>query len=226
MPKRPETAFFEFFISLAANNHKTWFDENRRAYEQDVKLPFESLVQEIITAMAATDKRLLLVKPADCIFRINRDIRFSKDKTPYKLNRSAIIGPGGRKDMDAEGFYIEIGPESCGFYAGSYMPEKPLLQAIRNKIAAEPDRWKKITGDAAFKKTFGRVLGEQQQRVPAELKDAAEQLPVIRNTQFYVKHEISPDDYLETDPVKHFISLWKVALPFIQFLSEAKGVSV
>lgn len=223
MARLPDIRFFEFFIGLAANNHKGWFDEHRHEYEEQVKVPFEKLVRELLDAMAKEDRRLAAVRPSDCIFRINRDIRFSKDKTPYKLNRSAIIGAGGRKDMSPDGFYVELGPENCGFYAGSYMPEKPHLQAIRQKISLEPDRWLAITADKAFVKQFGKVQGEKQTRVAPEWKALAEKVPDLKNTQFYIHHSFSADDYLEMkDPVGYLMKLWKVAGPFVRFLSEAK----
>ena len=91
--------FLQFFKELAANNHKEWFDENRKRYETVVKKPFEVFVQHAIDEMAKLDPRLSELDPKKCIFRINRDIRFSKDKAPYKLNRSAAISVGGRNDM-------------------------------------------------------------------------------------------------------------------------------
>ena len=97
----------QFFVDLAPNNTSEWFNTNRKRYEQDVKIPFNNLVTELISKLANIDKNLEGVKAADCIFRINRDIRFAKDKTPYKLNMSAAIAPGGRKNMSYPGFYFE-----------------------------------------------------------------------------------------------------------------------
>lgn len=223
MDRLPDIRFFEFFIGLASNNHKGWFDEHRNEYEEQVKVPFENLVRALLLAMSKNDNRLASVRPSDCIFRINRDIRFSKDKTPYKLNRSAIIGAGGRKDMSPDGFYVELGPEQCGFYAGSYMPDKALLHAIRQKISLEPESWKRITTEKAFVKHFGAVQGERQSRVAPEWKALAENLPDLKNTQFYIHHAFSADDFLEMkDPVDYLMKLWKIAGPFVRFLSEAK----
>jgi uncharacterized protein (TIGR02453 family) len=90
-----EKDYFEFFKELAANNHKEWFDVNRSRYHSSVKEPFDKFIADLITEVHKIDKKIEIA-PKDAIFRINRDIRFSKDKTPYKLNRSAIISPRQR----------------------------------------------------------------------------------------------------------------------------------
>lgn len=225
MPENPITPdFYDFFIRLAANNHKEWFDQNRKEYEQAVKIPFESLVQSLLAALGKEDAAYKQIKPTDCIFRINRDIRFSKDKTPYKLNRSAIISTGGRKDMGPAGFYFELGPETCAFYAGSYMPEKPELDRIRHYMAMHIDEWNSVTGNKNFKRDFGSVLGEKSKKAAPGLAEKAAKWPVLLNKQFYVKHEFSPEKSLETDLVKTLLGLKKTAEPMMKFLSLAISV--
>ena len=108
--------FFEFFIELSMNNQKTWFDLNRKRYEEKVKAPFLEFVTTLIDRMSLIDSDFNGIVPKECIFRINKDIRFSKDKTPYKSFCSASIHVGGRKSMFPGGMYIEIGAESCGVY--------------------------------------------------------------------------------------------------------------
>src|SRR5690606_4197407 len=89
--------FIEFFKELAANNNKEWFDENRERYQKNVKIPFEKFVAALMAELKKDDPELT-GDPKKAIFRINRDIRFAKDKTPYKLNRSAAISKYGKKD--------------------------------------------------------------------------------------------------------------------------------
>ena len=110
--------FFEFFIDLTLNNNKTWFDENRKRYEKLVKLPLRSFVEELIREVSKVDGRFASLSASDCLFRINRDIRFSKDKTPYKIHCSAALQLGDSKNMSLGGLYVEFGPESCAIYAG------------------------------------------------------------------------------------------------------------
>ena len=98
--------YFAFFKELAGNNNKDWFDANRKRYEEHVKDPFKHFLQDLINAIKVLDDRIDLT-PNQAGFRINRDIRFSKDKTPYKLNRSAIISPGGTKNKSTENKSLE-----------------------------------------------------------------------------------------------------------------------
>jgi uncharacterized protein (TIGR02453 family) len=216
--------FFEFFIELSANNHKGWFDENRNRYEQDVKEPFENLVAALLSAFAQSENITMAVRPGDCIFRINRDIRFSKDKTPYKLNRSAIISPVGKKSLGPDGFYFEAGPEHCAFYAGFYMPDKEQLLQIRRHIAYNPEIWNKIKEEKAFKAAFGSVLGEKQKRIAVEFSEQKNLPAEIYNTQFYIQHLIEPEIFIEQDPVELLMRLWKKAQKLTKFLSDATHV--
>jgi uncharacterized protein (TIGR02453 family) len=222
MAKLPDIHFFEFFIELSSNNNKTWFDNHRQRYEEQVKAPFEFLVEQLIEKLKTHDQSFAGLNAGNCIFRINKDVRFSKDKAPYKLNRSAIIAPGGRKGMSDRGFYIEMGPESCGFYAGSYMPDKTHLRAIRHKITQQKTQWKRIIQSDGFIKTFGEVRGNRQVKGDAAFKPWAEDLPEVRNTQFYIHHPIEPELFLEQNPVDYLISLWLKAEAFSRFVSEAK----
>jgi uncharacterized protein (TIGR02453 family) len=220
--KNPITPdFYEFFIGLAANNHKTWFDEHRAEYEKHVKIPFETLVGDLLQSMAKENEAFGALKPGNCIFRINRDIRFAKDKTPYKLNRSALISLSGKKDMGPGGFYFELGPEICAFYAGSYMPEKDELEKIRTHIAENAAKWDGIVNDKAFKKLFGSVLGEKVKKAPAGFADKVAELPVLLNKQFYIKHEFSPEESMETNLPEFLLKLRKTAAAYTNFLTDA-----
>ena len=216
--------FFEFFIELSANNRKGWFDENRSRYELEVKKPFENLVAELLLSFAKFEETEILVRPGDCIFRINRDIRFSKDKTPYKLNRSAIISSEGKKSLGPDGFYFEAGPEYCAFYAGYYLPDKEQLLQIRRHLAKNPETWHKIISERAFKSTFGSVMGEKQKRIPAEFSSCNNLPAEIYNTQFYIQHIMEPEVFIEQNPVDVLMNLWKTAQKMTKFLSDATHV--
>ncbi len=103
--------FIQFFKDLAPNNNKDWFDENRKRYETIVREPFKSFVDHMISELHKVNPKFTDLTNKDCIFRINRDIRFSKDKTPYKMNVSALVAVGGKKNYMGEGVYFELGPE-------------------------------------------------------------------------------------------------------------------
>jgi uncharacterized protein (TIGR02453 family) len=176
--------FNTFFKDLAKNNNKDWFDVNRKRYEQSVKKPFEAFVTELIKRVAKLDPAVK-IEPKDAIFRINKDIRFSKDKTPYKLNASAIVSAGGRKDHADPGIYFELGPEHVQIYGGSYAPDKDQLHQIRTKIAGDLKGFKKLREATAFKAHFNGVEGERNKVLPPEFKEVAKAEPLIANKQFY-----------------------------------------
>ena len=177
--------FLQFFIELAPNNHKDWFDLNRKRYEKSVKEPFKDFVEHMIKEIAKTDASFNDLEAKDCIFRINRDIRFSKDKTPYKMNVSAVVAPEGKKSKAVNGVYFEFGPEHVRIYGGIYEIDKDDLLTVREGIANDLKGFQEAYTNPSFKKVFGTILGEKNKVIPKELKEAAEKEPLIFNKQWY-----------------------------------------
>ena len=172
----------QFFKELAAN---------RKRYEKSVKEPFKVFVTAVIKQVHTHDKGVN-IEPKDAIFRINRDIRFAKDKTPYKLNLSAIVSPGGRKDMSTAGIYFELGPESVKIYGGAYLPDKGQLLKIRTGIMDDHKAFRGTLDGKAFRALFGTVHGEKNKVIPKEFKVFLDTEPLIANKQFYVEAELPP----------------------------------
>lgn len=199
--------FLDFFKELAANNHKEWFDDNRKRYTQSVKKPFDSFVTDLIEESKKIDPTI--AAPAkDSIFRINRDIRFSQDKSPYKLDRSAIISEKGRKDHSSPGFYVSLGPEHISVGGGAYFLQKDQLENVRHTIANNLSEFNDIIKDKTFVKHFGEIKGEENKRLPKELQQAAEKQPLLYKKQFYYMTNIDPElvtsDKLMSTILKHF----------------------
>lgn len=212
--------YLDFFKELASNNNKEWFDKNRKRYENVVREPFKKFVSELIAAMAGQDPELDL-EAKDAIFRINRDIRFSKDKTPYKLNNSAIISPRGRKDKNYPGIYIEFGPEKLAFYGGVYSPDSKQVEKIRTYFINNPDEAIAIMNDPAFKKTFGGIHGEKSKRIPKEFSKAAVQQPLIWNKQWYYYCHLPPEQILQDNLMPVLLDLSEKASGMKKFLTSA-----
>jgi uncharacterized protein (TIGR02453 family) len=220
MSKYFTRAYLEFFMELAVNNNKEWFDKNRQRYTRDVKQPFESFTEALIEKLRPIDD-LGDMKTSECIFRINKDIRFSKDKTPYKTQMSAAISKGGKKDMVTPGLYVELGPEHLAIFTGMYMPEKDVLQKVRAKIAGNLTKFGTIINDKDFKKTFGQVQGDRSKILPPELKEKAKQQELIFNKQFYVSHTHDPEIILQDKLIPHILKSYKAASAFNSFLVSA-----
>ena len=214
--------FLDFFKELAANNNKEWFDANRKRYEQVVKKPFEKFVADLITAMRQ-DEPELLAEPKDCIFRINRDIRFSADKTPYKVQVSALITPRGRKQMEYPGLYLELTPEHVGIYGGLYMPDKIMLADLRESIADDPAAFKKAYTNKLFVKLYGEIKGEKNKRIDKHLTDAAEAEPMLYNKQFYY-HATLPAKMIVDERLLHTVlDYYHAAAPVREYFRQATG---
>lgn len=209
--------FLKFFRELAANNNRDWFQDNKKRYEESVKKPFHAFVGEAIAQIHKKDKTFLL-QPSDAIFRINRDIRFSKDKSPYKLNTSAIISREGRKDHSYPGLYIELGPEKLAMAGGSYEPDKDLVYNIREAIAADPRAFRRIISKAAFTKYCGEIRGEVNKVIPAEFREVAEKEPLIRNKQFYFWKEHPAKVITSNDLMPLFLETWNASKEYNDFL--------
>ncbi len=213
--------FNQFFIDLAPNNNKPWFDENRSRYENDVKQPFDIFLADLIEALAEEDHDLK-IDPKKCIFRINRDIRFSKDKTPYKMNRSAAISKNGRKDGGWPGIYVQLGPEDFFIAGGAYRPDKDQLAKIREAIAKDPKGFKSAITDKTFVDTYGEIKGEENKRLPTkELMKAAESEPMILKKQFYYQASYPADTIYRDDFIPFIVDKLKAAEKYRAFLKKA-----
>ncbi len=182
--------FIAFFDELSENNHKGWFDENRKRYQETVKKPFESFVNEMILRLQEQEPDLQLTAK-EAIFRINRDIRFSKDKAPYKTHTGAGMSKGGRKSP-YPGYYLELGPKRIMVGGGIYFLDKEGLQKVRSEIAHATDEFTSLVEDNTFKKRFGEVKGERNKRLPMEFQEAAQTQPLIANKHFYYMATLEP----------------------------------
>ncbi len=212
--------FIDFFKELAGNNHKDWFDDNRKRYHETIKEPFEGFVSELVSALHRIDKSIT-PNPKNCIFRINRDIRFSKDKTPYKTDRSAIISPYGRKDKEYPGYYIRLSPETCFIGGGAYYLQKDNLLFLREKIQMNADEWHKLIEDKKFKKYFPQgIVGEKNKIMPRELKGREITSDYILNKQFYYMSEHKNDIILRDDLVEYCVERYATTLKIKNFMAE------
>ena len=192
------TAYVEFFKDLAGNNNRDWFHENKKRYETDVKKPFYALVDRLIKK-ANKINPAIDIEPKEAIFRIHRDIRFSKDKTPYKLHMSAVVNPGGRKAMSNPGIYFHIGPEAMTLATGCYMPDKEQLTQIRHSIIENYDEVGKILKNKTLLKYFPKGLqGDKNKILPKEFKPYAESHPLIFFKQYYLSNEVDVVPLIET----------------------------
>lgn len=153
-----QTSTLQFLKQLKKNNNKEWFDKNRKQYEA-AKADFAFFIQNVINEFCKTDKTLSSLAAKDCMFRINRDIRFSKDKSPYKTNFGASINTGGKKSFKA-GYYLHVEPGNSFVGGGLYDPFPDVLKKIRQEVDYNFEVFKKIINNKKFKGIYTKGLSE------------------------------------------------------------------
>lgn len=209
--------FVDFFKELSNNNNREWFNENKQRYIESVKDPFYFFIEELIHEIHDDDKSINIT-PKEAIFRIYKDVRFSKDKLPYKTTASAIISQGGRKDFTTPGYYIEMDANGMRFFGGAHFLDKTQLHNLREHIASHLNEFKKLQNEKKFKKEFDTLLGEQNKRIPKEFKEVLEIEPLIANKQFYFRADLSTKKILSNTLIDSLIKLYAVGKPINQFL--------
>jgi len=209
----------EFLKELSQNNSKEWFDENRKRY-QEVRTNFYHFISILIHELSKMDPAIGMPEPKNCIFRINRDIRFSPDKRPYKTNFGAYIAKGGRKSFNP-GYYLHIEPGACFTAGGMYMPPAKSLKAIREEIFYDPSLFRDIIEDPEFKSIYPEINGERLKTAPQGYPKDHPDIDLLRPKSYTVSHHIA--DELVTSPgfldeiMRHYLIL----KPLNNFLNRA-----
>ncbi len=214
--------YVDYFKKLARNNKREWFHAHKKHYEQHVKAPFNEFVAEMIDRISVLDPEIDL-EPREAIFRIARDIRFSKDKTPYKTHMAAVITPAGRQDVQYPGLYFYFGATGVGIGGGVYKPDKENLYRIRQAIKRDGKKLERALKAKAFRDLFGGELrGEQNKRIPKEFAEAAERFPFIANKQFFYFAEYSdPAVVLRKDLAGFVLRHYRTGMKVNEFLKAA-----
>ena len=211
--------FLPFLKDLKKNNNREWFHANKKRYESSLKEPFKELVGDVIKLIQKSEPDIQ-IEPKDGIFRINRDIRFSKDKSPYKTNVGAIISAKGKKQKDYPGYYLHIEGGNLMIGGGMYFVQTPDLKKMREHIAAEMTRFNKIIKAKKFTSVYGGIQGEANKRIPKEFQEAHEKQPLIANKQFYFMSEHDPKKVLAKDPAKFIVKTMLAGKDLNQFMKE------
>lgn len=206
----------DFLKDLSANNSREWFQENKKRY-QAAKKDFEAFISEVLAAFGQHEE-LTGLKPKDVCFRIFRDIRFSPDKTPYKVNMSAAIAKGGRKSA-YHPFYIHIEPGGRSFIGGgSWAPSGEQLAKMRQEIDYNADELKKILSDPTFQKTYGALQGETLKTSPRDYPADHPEIDLLRHKQFVVSTEIDKKMLSSDKLVDYLLERYLIMQPFLRFL--------
>jgi len=210
-----------FLSTLEIHNNREWFNENKPFY-LEVKDNFEEVVNEIITGVAEFDSSVERLEAKKCIFRIYKDTRFSKDKTPYKTNIGASLVEKGPKTLNHAGYYIHIEPGKSFLAGGVYMTEPKNLKAIREAISSDSETFLRILQKKSFKDVL-ELQGTKLVKVPQGFDKENPMSDYLKFKQFTVFHPLSDDEVLDQNFVKNTVKVLKEIYPFNQFLNDAIG---
>ena len=211
-----------FLKSLKKNNNKNWFDEHREKYNT-AKYNFEEFVALLLQKMVLFDEDMKELTAKNCTFRINRDIRFSKNKTPYKINLSASFNRGGKKSIYA-GYYFHLQPGSSFVGGGLWMPEPADLKKLRQEIDYCFPEFKKIIGAASFKKHYGELERDEKQMLVNVPKGYDKENPAaeyLRMKSFIATKNLSDEEILSSQLANEVIQSFKALTPLVKFINRA-----
>ncbi|NNE98884.1 MAG: DUF2461 domain-containing protein [Pyrinomonadaceae bacterium] len=211
-----------FLKKLEKNNNRDWFQANKPEYEA-AREDFIGLVEKLIAGISKFDPEIIGTDPKKAVFRIYRDVRFSKDKSPYKLAFGASISPGATK-MEGAGYYVHIQPKGSMLAGGKYMPQSKELLAIRNAVVKRSKDFLKIPKAKKFKEYFGEIRGDKLKTAPKGFPKDHEMIEYLRLKSFVAYHEKIPQKTV-TDPKfdKYAVRVFKAMKPLNDFLREAIG---
>lgn len=210
---------FNFLSELKKNNNREWFTANKKKYES-ARQEFNTMIETLIPALAAKDPQLSNLQVKDTVFRIYRDIRFSKDKTPYKTQMGAYIAPGGRKSIYA-GYYVHIEPDGSFLAGGSYCPQGPQLKKIRSEIYYNANEFKDIIESKNFKKVFGELHGSKLVRPPVGFPKDFADIDLLKFKDFTVIHYVSDDFFQNSKFVQNSLEVFTEMKKLNDFLNRA-----
>ncbi len=211
-------AVLQFLAGLRQNNQKSWFEAHRSDYAS-ARRAFEALVDTLIAEFRQSD-RLEGLAALDCIPRIYRDVRFSKDKSPYKTNFGALIGPGGWKSSHL-GYYISLEPGGLSMAAGGlYNPEAQQLERFRRSVDRSAGALKRLTGAPEFVRQFGALSGERLKTAPKGYDRAHPEIDLLQLKQITAVRHFADAEVLAPDFAAQAASACRAMRPFLQYLDE------
>ena len=218
MPTTPDLRpALRFLDELARHNQRDWFEAHRPDYEA-ARGAFEALLEEIIDAFRQGDG-LGGLTARDCVARIHRDVRFSKDKSPYKTNLAAVIATGGWRNS-VHGYYLHLEPHGCSLVGGGlHDPTPQQLERFRQAVAADPAALRKATSGKVFVEIFGEIEGERLKTAPRGWDPAHPEIATLRLKQVLAMRRLSDEQMTSPDLAAQLIRACRALRPFLDWLA-------
>lgn len=208
-----------FLTELSVNNNKEWMDENRKWFEQE-RASFLEIVAKILAELSKAEPGFSELRPKDCVFRQNRDIRFSANKAPYKTNMAAYFSIGGKK-AEGPGYYLHLQPGESFVGGGIWMPQAPVLKKIRQEIDYSGQELKQILLTPEIKDAFGEMRGEKLKTSPKGFEKEHPYIEFLRYKSFILSHPITDKEIRSGEYVSRALEAFGRMRPFQDFLARA-----
>jgi uncharacterized protein (TIGR02453 family) len=217
-----QPATIKFLKDLKKNNDKSWFDANRKLYDS-AKNDFANLIDTVLKKFGKKEQTIASLQVKDCTFRINRDVRFSKDKSPYKTNMGASINAGGKKSIFA-GYYFHCEPGNSFVGGGLWMPMPEELKKVRQEIDYCFDEFQKIINNKKFKSVYGELYKGDDIRLSRPPKGYEENNPAIefiKLKSFLAMQKLNDKELTDKDLVNKITTAFETLQPLVQFINRA-----
>lgn len=212
-----QSSTLQFLRTLEKNNNREWFNENKTTY-QEAQQDVVSFVEKLIEEMVVFDEEIGKADAKKSLFRIYRDTRFSKDKSPYKTNFGASLGMG--KGSQKAGYYLHIEPSKSFLAGGIYMPESSVLKEIRKEISAFGEEFLAIVEKDEFRNYFrGLSVEDKLKKVPQGFEKDDKMAEFLKLKHYIVTHPVSDEQLFNENAAKEFAKIYKAMKPLNDFLN-------
>ncbi|MEM7355813.1 MAG: DUF2461 domain-containing protein, partial [Acidobacteriota bacterium] len=224
-PPRIGPELFEFLRDLAENNNRDWFQANKARYENDVREPMLQLISDFASPLRQISRHFVADprRSGGSLFRIYRDTRFAKDKTPYKTNVAAQFRHRQGKDVHAPGFYLSLEPGTVHAGTGLWHPDSKSLKTIREAIVERPRAWKSAIGGTDFRQTF-EMYGDSLKRAPKGFDPEHPLIEDLRRKDFVGMKQFDEADAVRPDFSDRFADCCRKGAPLTRFLTQSLGL--
>lgn len=215
--------FFGFFRELKDNNERGWFNHNKDRYRAEVVEPMSNFIAAIAPGLEKVSTRYVAdPRPnGGSMFRIYRDIRFSKDKRPFKEHGACQFRHESGRDAHAPGFYVHLAPDEVVYGGGIWKPPGPHLDKVRQAIADDPAAWRKVTGNKKLVAMFGAVEGDGLIRPPRGFDPDHPMIEDIKRKSFFAMRRVGPREALAPDFIDDVEAAFRAATPLMRFVCRA-----
>ncbi len=221
LPKK----LFDFLRDLEQNNNRPWFQANKERYEREYKEPLLAFIADFADRLPHISPYYMAIPKmtGGSLFRIYRDLRFSKDKRPYKTWAGMHFRHERAPDVHSPGFYLHLEPGSSFVSCGIWKPERATLQRVRQVIAEHPRRWLEAINEPAFRAAY-HLAGDSLKRPPRGFDPDHPLIQDLKRVDYLASHSITEKTALREDFLDFYVDLCQKAVPFMRFLTESLGL--